>query len=596
MSRLTVRVSLAAALAVGAALAWPALGQGGPESLLPPGFGSAPEPTAAPAPVAPATAPAAAPAAAPGAIGAAPEAGALPDGATPPTEAEVYKLPPPVSRPINTVGPLTPGHTGLAETAFDGADGRYLVGLMRRIDSRLASRWGTIVLRRALASRVPAAASVRPADWVAERALLLTRLGDVHAARMLVQAVPVDRYTPRLYAAAAQVALASADIEAFCPIADTGDALSDEPVWLLARGICAGLAGDSGLAADLIDRARDKKLANNIDLLLAERVAALGSGGQRAVNVEWAEANRLTAYRYGLATAGGLDIPDALMATAGQPVRAWQAAAPQLLLEKRIDAARTAAVLGIASSADLVDLLSAQAEETDPFAVSDTPAGHLRQAYIAEDMTERLTALRTLWTGATPDSLDYSGLILTARAAARIRPDGALADDAPMLIAAMLAAGLDKAAARWSGVVADMDDDEGDLAWALLAAGTPSGAVKIERSRVAGWSGGDDDPHRKQLLVAGLAGLGRLSRDAAAGLWDDSDGPFDASNRYLERIDRAAAANRVGEVALLAALGLQSGSWAGVPPLHLYHIVAALRRVGLEPEARMIVAEAITRA
>jgi hypothetical protein len=46
----------------------------------------------------------------------------------------------------------------------------------------------------------------------------------------------------------------------------------------------------------------------------------------------------------------------------------------------------------------------------------------------------------------------------------------------------------------------------------------------------------------------------------------------------------------------LSALGLQGGNWKSVSPAHLYHAVSALRRVGLGAEARMIAAEALTRA
>jgi hypothetical protein len=40
---------------------------------------------------------------------------------------------------------------------------------------------------------------------------------------------------------------------------------------------------------------------------------------------------------------------------------------------------------------------------------------------------------------------------------------------------------------------------------------------------------------------------------------------------------------------------MQSADWSGVPPEHLYRIMRALRQVGLEFEARMIAAEALTR-
>src|SRR3546814_18724990 len=94
---------------------------------------------------------------------------------------------------------------------------------------------------------------MRISDWssdvcssdLAERALLLVRLGDVNGARMLVQAVPLDRYTPRLYAVAAPVALANADIGGLCPIADVGESLSRHGLWSHAREMCGGRFGDN---------------------------------------------------------------------------------------------------------------------------------------------------------------------------------------------------------------------------------------------------------------------------------------------------------------------------------------------------------------
>jgi len=59
-------------------------------------------------------------------------------------------------------------------------------------------------------------------------------------------------------------------------------------------------------------------------------------------------------------------------------------------------------------------------------------------------------------------------------------------------------------------------------------------------------------------------------------------------------IDAAAAAHRVGEVAVLAATGLQT-RWSAVPPAHLAHIIAAYAHAGRSHEARMLAAEAVTR-
>jgi hypothetical protein len=60
-------------------------------------------------------------------------------------------------------------------------------------------------------------------------------------------------------------------------------------------------------------------------------------------------------------------------------------------------------------------------------------------------------------------------------------------------------------------------------------------------------------------------------------------------------IARAAQQDRQAMVAMLAGLGMQGTGWDRMTPRYLYHIVSALRRIGLESEARMIAAEAVAR-
>jgi hypothetical protein len=47
---------------------------------------------------------------------------------------------------------------------------------------------------------------------------------------------------------------------------------------------------------------------------------------------------------------------------------------------------------------------------------------------------------------------------------------------------------------------------------------------------------------------------------------------------------------------LLAAVGMQARGWGPVAPEALFHIVAALRAVGMASYARMIAVEAVARA
>src|SRR3546814_12145049 len=170
----------------------------------------------------------------------------------------------------------------------------------------------------------------------------------------------------------------------------------------MARAMCAGLSGDTSLAAALTDRARQRKARGNFDLLLVEGIAAAGSGSQRNANVDWTEANRLNIFRYGLATAFGVNIPARLLRTAGPQVQAWRASAPALSLEQRIASARAGAALGMVSSADLVDLYSALAEEIDPFEIADPPAGKLPRPSVQPNTDKRLKALAALRAAGMP--------------------------------------------------------------------------------------------------------------------------------------------------------------------------------------------------
>jgi hypothetical protein len=578
----------AAAIAIGAPALWPAFGQDSPESLLPPGFGE-PVQTPPPAPEAPGAAPRA------------PTDLVPPLALQPPTEEEQaateepapqpFELPEEARRPIDYAGPFA----GYGEHAFGTADGRFLSTLMRRMNAPIASRWASIALRRALLTRVPTPASVNPADWIAERAWLLLRMGEADGARMLVQGVDVDRFTPKMYVVATQTALATADPAALCPLVDGAMAFSKERAWPLAQAMCAALSGDTAISSALINRAQGNA-GKGIDLLLAEKVVGAGTNSRRAVNIEWDSVDRLTAWRFGLASAVGLTIPDPLFASAGPQVQAWRARAPMLPASARLAPARKAAALGVFSNAALVDLYGAVGEETDDYGL-DSPAGRLRAAYIADDENGRLSALRALWEGAEGEKDRYGTFILTAQAAARIAPGADRASDASNLIASMLSAGLDRQAAGWAGVLANQRAADADPGWSILAVGAPRPVVDLSYARVNGFGdrAGAAGRHKVQMLVAALAGLGRISPGDQKRLAENFGVPLGARNGWTQALDHAVASGQRGTVLLLAAAGMQGNDWRAVPPAQFYHIIAALWRAGLGNEARMIAAEAMTR-
>ena len=590
------------------AAALPALSQ---ETVLPPGFGD-PEPQPdAPTADTPVTEPAptgneAAPAApsrtvSPGADSIVQEM-TLDDlallEALPPLEPPI-EIPDEARRPIDFVGTLDESGGGLGADAFGNADGRFLSSLMRNLDAPTPSRWGAMLMRRALLSRVPAPVNVHPVDWVAERAWLLLRMGEADAARMLVQSIDVDQFTPKMFAIAVQTALATADPAGLCPLVGPGAEISDEAVWPLAEAMCASLAGEPGKAASLIEQARRRGRGDPIDLDLAEKLVGAGANARRAVTIEWDDVGRINSWRFGLAAATGMEIPDRLMRGAGAHVLAWQARAPMIPIEQRLAAIQAAASLGVFSSAALVDTYSLIADTTDPSEIAQSVGGRLRVAYAARDPRARMNAIRALWDEVGEDRVGrHARMILTATAAARMPAAPAFAGDARPLLRSMLTAGYDQRAARWSDVVGAMEaGEDADRAWAMLALATPRPTVEISAGRVETFQGTDDtdDDHATRLLVAALAGLGRLEAGEVNALAADLSLRFGTATPWSRLIGQAAERGQAGTVALLAGVGMQTGDWRGVPAEHLFHITRALRRVGLDYEARMIAAEAIAR-
>jgi len=606
MKRATLLLT-GAALALTSALA---IAQSGPESLLPPGFD---KPRARPA-AAPAAKPAAAaPAATSSPVvqavpGAAPAATAT-DGRKMPTLREIeamspdeldellglkpkYDMPDAARRSMRKIGILAADEGGFSSGSFSGQDARLIQAAIEKNSGALVSRWGHILLRRALASRLDAPNGVNPADFTAWRAALLVRMGEGDAARALVQDVDAGNYSPALTQAALDAYAFTADVTGICPVTKVIGGARKDADWRVLRAICSAFEGDGAAGMSQLDRLMGEGAWPKVDLLLAQKYAGAAGQGRRAVKIEWDGVNDMTPWRYALSIAVGLTPPKALMQDVPARYSYVAATAPMVGLEDRAAGADLAAGAGILSSAAMVDLygqIYAQDEIEGDWAKR---AETLRNAYVGEDAADRMAALRSLWDGAADPQQRYSREVLTAYAAARMPVDGSFAKDAPDLIASMLAAGLDANALRWAPQA-----DKGSLAWALLALAAPRPAGPIDGGSLSNFRGNDDsDGYRKsRFLLAGLAGLGRVDAGAQGEFAAKLGVDLGRQTNWTRLIDQAAAVNNQGLVALLAGLGMQGKGWDKMTSVHLYHIVSALNRVGLGAEARMIAAEAVAR-
>jgi hypothetical protein len=218
-------------------------------------------------------------------------------------------------------------------------------------------------------------------------------------------------------------------------------------------------------------------------------------------------------------------------------------------------------------------------------------ASRLREAYVGSNPEARLEAIRDIW-GGSQDAA-YGRKVLTAYAAARMPVDYDYVDDAANLVESMLTAGLDRDAMRWADTV-----DNGSLAWGILAVAAPDRASAITDGELDRFSDRDESAgqRKSKMLLAGLAGLDRVGPSEIAEYSQRLEINLAAPTRWTSLIDRAAEVENRALVAMLAGLGMQGSSWDRMTPRHLFHIVSALRRVGLEAEARMIAAEAVARA
>lgn len=589
----------------------PVIGQNeAPESLLPPGFNDpAPAPSQSEPPPPPEPGRTVQPV--PGGVAPLPTT-PLPSlaGQDAPTDAELSEelaklqeeleaqialtqsLPPSARRSLDLIGPLTETNGGFAAASLGNIGGLYAQALVRKTSGRIVSRWASLGLQKLLLSELVTPQGLNGANWAAERAALLLRIGSADGAVRMVQAIDPPAATPRLLNVALDSYVASADPLGMCPLLPFAGESAKGNQWQLIRAICSGFSGEGSAAREQIDRARRQGAMDRIDVVLAEKIVGASMNGRRAVTVQWDDVEQLTRWRFGLALTAGIEPPEALYARADRNFQAWRARAPMAPLASRVQAVDVAAAMGVVSSSDMVDLYGATFDDPGTDEALRDRTALLRTAYVATDVDDRVRAMQTLWNRSENPFVRYSAHILTAHAAARVAPSEDLADYADDLIVSMISAGFDTSAARWRQVI-----PTGSLGWAVLSVGVPARSP-VSASDVSDFFDNDEsaEARKSAFLVAGLAGLGRLSSADRDSLADDLGIRFGGETRWSRAIDAAAAAGNDGLVTLLVGMGMQGNDWSAMTPRQLYHVVSALRTAGRQAEARMIAAEAVSRA
>lgn len=585
-----------------------------PESLLPPGFDD-PAPTPSPRPSQRPTTPAQPVPSGPSS-GSTPVIQPLPGNSAPPPPVALpsglpslqelerldpaeldellglkpkFDMPPGARRSMERVGVLDSSEGGMPR----GSLGRQPVSLVRAalagLRTPMVSRWGHILVRRALVSRLETPAGMNPAAFAGLRAEALNAMGEYAAARAIAQDVDSGNWDKTLADAAIDAFIATGDITGSCPVVRFRTELRTDPEWRMLGAICNSFAGESARARSDLIRMRNQGAAPSIDVLLAQRYAGAAGRGRSAVTLEWDEVEELTPWRYGLALALGVEIPEQMTDNLAPSLRRVAALSPALPAAEKMDEAEQAAREGIFSSRALIDLYSQFYAENGNEGDWGELAAQLRAAYVAPDPSERLLAIKALWGGDTPD---YARLIATAYAAAQLPANEDMVDDSGNLIAAMLAAGLDRDAMEWANIV-----PEGSLGWAQLVLAQPVRNAPVGNGAINTFIDQDSSTGQRKsaFLVAGLAGLGRLENGTAGDYSQSLGMELSRQTRWSRLIAKAGDLRNQPLVAYLAGVGMQGQGWDKMTPRHLYFVVRALDRAGLGAEARMIAAEAVAR-
>lgn len=501
-----------------------------------------------------------------------------------------YDIPPAARRAMTRVGLVDSDEGGFPHGSLARQSPALIRAVLDGLDGPVVSRWGHILLRRALASRMEAPEGLNAVEFAALRVKALNGLSEYAASRSMLQDIDTGNWDATLVDAGLEAYIATTDLIGTCPVVRLRGSEREDPQWRMLGAICNSYAGESVLGGRQLDRALRDEIAPSIDVLLAQRLAGAAGRGRRAVDVEWEGVDAINPWRFAIANAVGEEIPEALRADVKPYYERVWAATPTVSLQQRAIGADRAAREGIFSSQAAIDLYSQVYANENIIGQAADRATLLREAYVADTAAERVSAMQSIWEN--EDFPDYGRLVLTAYAAARIPATPDLVEHAPILISSMLTAGLDRDAAAWSQTV-----QQGSDAWALIAVGRDAVGRTEPREAIDSFIDDDSsaDYRRSQFLLAGLAGLERIAPSDLSDFASRTEADLTRESRWSRAITQAAEVNNAALVALLAGLGMQGEGWDRMTPRHLYYIVSALHRVGLNAEARMIAAEAIAR-
>jgi len=380
--------------------------------------------------------------------------------------------------------------------------------------------------------------------------------------------------------------------------------------WQQANAFCLALSGEHAKSAMIADILREREI--DVGPEFFSLVDALA--GDKDALVE--SLNKPNGLNLSMMRAANLKLPADIIQSRRPAVLRAVALSPNASLEIRIDAAEQAMLIGTLSPRELGEIYGAMQFTSEQLsnpvaAASDNwgPMGRallLRNAESRRQPTAIAEALRQSW----ELSRERDGRDIMLRASLPVlrsmNPSPELVWFAKDAASTLFFAGDIQRALAWY-VIAQQQSEENDEARAATIALWPlvmlvdEGDGNWDPERLKIWlellqsNSGDVAKTRALMLISLFDALGRqIVPEIWTGLVDVTPSVYvdipDAALRFALR--HASEADRVGETVLMSLLALGDKSIAGAAPLTITTVIAALRRVGLETEARALALEA----
>lgn len=522
-----------------------------------------------------------------------------------------------VVNPLAAVDPdafglLSEEQGGFPVDVWRGVDWPTVKALMPRMPGlttsaatrRLASR---LLLSRAL---VP---DGKPIDesFVALRVDRLLAMGDVANALALLKVVPEQRRDQAFSRTEVETLFFDNRNAEACARIRAVAAQFTEVYWKQAQAFCLALGGDharAGLIADLLREREDE-----VEPAFFSIIEVLGGLG----DVEVSEIGRADGLLLAMMRAASLRLPSEIADSDKPVVLRWVARAPNAELDVRLAAAEKSFAAGALTAEEILKFylsIPFSREELDnPISVAEAnwgPRGRallIRSAATQNVALAKAEVLRRGWQIAREKG-GYAEMVRASAAiVATVEPTAELMWFARNAAHVMFSAGRPSDALAWYGIVsADRERiDEAKTAeaalWPLALLADTEETVTWDQARLETWYAGLQSADPDNALKRGLALfnlLDALGRDVPPAAWRVFlRGPLGSPDAPLHRawartLDAASAASRTGETVLLATIGSTAdGGKSFNASLSASAAIAALRRIGLEGEARLMALE-----